>query len=176
MYAYYPGHGLVLHPLFNWVEANRHWFAHDYAGMQRQIDALGALAVPQRGGWLTWEYDFDYGTGRAPWRSAMAQGVALQALARAWKATGNRTDLALARAVLPGLTRSEDIGGLRLSGARPRSRATSRPPRAAPGGRSTPFDPGMRVLNADMQVVISLLSYRSSPATAAPAAGASPAP
>ncbi len=159
VYAYYPGHGLVLHPLFNWVEANRHWFAHDYAGMQRQIDALAALAVPQPGGWVTWDYDFDYGTGRAPWRSAMAQGVALQALARAWKATGNRADLALARAVLPGLTRSDDIDGLRR-GSGPIRQPSDVP--TASSGAWWPlyaFAPGMRVLNADMQVVISLLSY-----------------
>jgi hypothetical protein len=162
VYAYWPGHGLILHPLFNWVEVNRHWFARDIEGMQRQIDALAPLAVRQPGGWLAWEYDFDYGTGRAPWRSAMAQGVALQALARAWKATGDPVDLALARAVLPGLTRSEAGGGLRLDPGAIPARGPI-PARGAPSsGAWWPlyaFDPGMRVLNADMQVVISLLSY-----------------
>src|SRR4051794_32071980 len=163
VYAYWPGHGLILHPLFNWVEVNRHWFARDIEGMQRQIDALAPLAVRQPGGWLAWEYDFDYGTGRAPWRSAMAQGVALQALARAWKATGDPVDLALARAVLPGLTRTVAAGGLRLGAASGAAQSGPVPPRGAPSsGAWWPlyaFDPGMRVLNADMQVVISLLSY-----------------
>src|SRR4051794_31981473 len=146
VYAYWPGHGLILHPLFNWVEVNRHWFARDIEGMQRQIDALAPLAVRQPGGWLAWEYDFDYGTGRAPWRSAMAQGVALQALARAWKATGDPVDLALARRALGGLTLADARGGLRVA------RARAWWPLYA-------FDPEMKVLNGDLQVVISLLDY-----------------
>jgi hypothetical protein len=85
--------------------------------------------------------------------------VALQALARAWKATGKRADLALARRVLPGLTRSEDAGGLRLGGDT--TTLASDVPTATSDAwwPLYAFDPGMRVLNADMQVVISLLSY-----------------
>ena len=87
VYAYYPGHGLQFQPLFNWTKVNGYWFAKDYAGMQKLIDRLAPLAVRQPGGWVSWEYAFDYPGSRAPWLSGMAQGVAIQALARAWQAT-----------------------------------------------------------------------------------------
>ncbi|MDP9256686.1 MAG: hypothetical protein M3Q31_09045 [Actinomycetota bacterium] len=147
VYAYYPGHGLQLQPLFNWTKVNSYWFAKDYAGMQELIDGLGPLAVPQPGGWVSWEYAFDYPGSRAPWLSGMAQGVAIQALARAWQATHDPADLALARQALPGLGRPLADGGL-LG----RSRS----------GRWWPLytaHPSLRVLNGDMQTVISLYDY-----------------
>ena len=97
--------------------------------MQALIDELAPLAVPQRGGWVSWEYAFDYPGSRAPWLSGMAQGVAIQALARGWEATRNERDLALAKQALPGLGR----------GWRPVACWSSR--RAAAGGRSTPSSP-----------------------------------
>ena len=147
VYAYYPGHGLQLQPLFNWTKVNGYWFAKDYAGMQELIDGLAPLAVPQPGGWVSWEYAFDYPGSRAPWLSGMAQGVAIQALARAWQATHNPADLALARQALPGLGRPLADGGLL-------GRSQS--------GRWWPLytaHPSLRVLNGDMQTVISLYDY-----------------
>jgi hypothetical protein len=44
-------------------------------------DSLLAHAV-RDGGRLRMEYTFGFGTGRAPWTSAMAQATAAQALAR----------------------------------------------------------------------------------------------
>jgi hypothetical protein len=147
VYAYYPGHGLQFQPLFNWTKVNSYWFAKDYAGMQRMVDGLAKLAVPQPHGWVSWEYGFDYPGSRAPWLSGMAQGVAIQALARAWQATGDPADLALAQRALPGLDLPLADGGL-LG----RSRA----------GRWWPLyasNPSLRVLNGDMQTVISLYDY-----------------
>jgi hypothetical protein len=147
VYAYYPGHGLQLQPLFNWTKVNSYWFAKDYAGMQELIDRLAAVAVPQPGGWVSWEYAFDYPGSRAPWLSGMAQGVAIQALARAWQATHNPEDLALAQQALPGLGRPLADGGLL-------GRSES--------GRWWPLyaaHPSLRVLNGDMQTVISLYDY-----------------
>ena len=147
VYAYYPGHGLQFQPLFNWTKVNGYWFAKDYAGMQQMIDGLAKLAVPQPRGWISWEYAFDYPGSRAPWLSGMAQGVAIQALARAWQATHDPDDLALARRALPGLGLPLADGGL-LG----RSRA----------GRWWPLyreNPSLRVLNGDMQTVISLYDY-----------------
>ena len=147
VYAYYPGHGLQLQPLFNWTRVNGYWFAKDYAGMQELIDRLAALAVPQPGGWVSWEYAFDYPGSRAPWLSGMAQGVAIQALARAWKATRNPHDLALAREALPGLGVPLADGGLLSRSQR---------------GRWWPLyaaHPSLRVLNGDLQTVISLYDY-----------------
>ena len=147
VYAYYPGHGLQFQPLFNWTKVNGYWFAQDYAGMQALIDELAPLAVPQRGGWVSWEYLFDYPGSRAPWLSGMAQGVAIQALARGWQATHNGRDFALAKRALPGLGRRLAAGGLLVESAR---------------GRWWPLyteDPSLRVLNGDLQAVISLYDY-----------------
>src|SRR4051794_16098087 len=146
VYGYFPGSGLVIHPLFNWSQANSYWFAKDYARMQQLIDALAPLVVPQPGGWATWEYLFDYGNGKAPWRSAMPHAVAMQALVRASQATGNPGDLALAQRLAPGLGVPTTSGGL-LS---------------PDGSRWWPlysFDPGLRVLNGDLQVLVSLYDY-----------------
>jgi hypothetical protein len=147
VYAYYPGHGLQLQPLFNWTKVNAYWFAKDYDGMQRLIDRLAEVAVPQRGGWVSWEYAWDYPGSRAPWKSGMAQGVALQALARAWEATGHPADLALARRALPGLGVPLAEGGLL-------GRSST--------GRWWPLyaaHPSLRVLNGDLQTIISLYDY-----------------
>ena len=94
--------------------------------MQKLIDRLAPLAVRQPGGWVSWEYAFDYPGSRAPWLSGMAQGVAIQALARAWQATHDPEDLALAQRALPGLGRSLAPAG--CWAARP----------AAAGGRCMP--------------------------------------
>jgi hypothetical protein len=148
VYAYYPGSGLQIQPLFNWTKVNADWFAHDYEAMQALIDQLAAVVVPQSGGWLSWEYQFDYGGSRAPWLSGMAQGVAIQALARAWQATGDQNDLLLAQQALPGLARPVADGGLLVD--------------LAGGGRWWPLyasQPGLRVLNGDLQTVISLYDY-----------------
>jgi hypothetical protein len=147
VYAYYPGHGLQLQPLFNWTKVNSYWLAKDYAGMQALIDELAPLAVRQPGGWVSWEYTFDYPGSRAPWLSGMAQGVAIQALARGWQATRNERDLALARRALPGLGRRLAAGGLLVE---------------SPRGRWWPLyteQPSLRVLNGDLQAVISLYDY-----------------
>jgi D-glucuronyl C5-epimerase C-terminus len=147
VYAYYPGHGLQFQPLFNWTQVNSYWFAKDYAGMQALIDELAPLAVPQPGGWVSWEYAFDYPGSRAPWLSGMAQGVAIQALARGWEATHNERDLALAQRALPGLGRRVAAGGLLVK---------------SPRGSWWPLyteQPSLRVLNGDLQAVISLYDY-----------------
>ena len=147
VYAFYPGRGLQLQPLFNWTKVNGYWFARDYAGMRALIDRLAPLAVPQRGGWISWEYAFDYPGSRAPWLSGMAQGVAIQALARAWQATHDPEYLALARRALPGLGRPLAQGGLLGR---------------SPGGRWWPLyaeQPSLRVLNGDLQTIISLYDY-----------------
>jgi hypothetical protein len=149
VYAYYPGYGLQLQPLFNWTKVNGYWFARDYDGMQELIDSLAELAVPQPGGWVSWEYAFDYPGSRAPWLSGMAQGVAIQALARAWQVTHDPDDLALARRALPGLGLPLAEGGL-LGRSR-----------SGPWWPLYAEQPSLRVLNGDLQTVISLYDYAS---------------
>jgi D-glucuronyl C5-epimerase C-terminus/FlgD Ig-like domain len=146
IYGYYPGHGLQIQPLFNWTQANGLWFDKNYTGLQRLIDALAPLMVTEPGGWVALEYMFDYGSGRAPWRSGMPQGVAIQVLARQWQATQNAGDLDLAQRMLPAFDIPTTDGGL-----------------LDPSGQRWwplyAFDPGERILNGDMQVVISLYDY-----------------
>ena len=81
VYRAFPGHGLQFHPLANFAKLN------SYLGANRLDDAgylglaLIARGVP-KGDSLSWEYNFPFGSGRAPWTSGMAQSVAAQALAR----------------------------------------------------------------------------------------------
>jgi D-glucuronyl C5-epimerase C-terminus len=89
VYRYFPEQGLEFHPLANASALNALVAEHDAAGASALVDALAARAVDQPNGALTWEYDFDFGTQRAPWESGMAQAVLAQALARA-----GRLDLA----------------------------------------------------------------------------------
>jgi hypothetical protein len=83
VWQYVPGQGLELHPLANFGKLNA------YAKGSRRnnarntvlLDELMSIAVP-RGGGLAWEYYFTFDGGRPPWVSSLAQGTALQAIAR----------------------------------------------------------------------------------------------
>jgi hypothetical protein len=83
VWQYVAGQGLQIHPLANFGKLNDLWrkkTADDR--LEQLLDELLPLAASRAGG-LAWEYYFDYGGGRAPWVSGLAQGTALQALARA---------------------------------------------------------------------------------------------
>ena len=82
IFQYFPGEGLQLHPLANFGQLNGYWYAKRNGDLRSLADDLLALRV-ERGGFITWEYYFGFGGGRPPWISAMAQGTAMQALARA---------------------------------------------------------------------------------------------
>jgi D-glucuronyl C5-epimerase C-terminus len=81
VYRQFPNHGLQFHPLANFAKLN------SYVGANRLDEAsllglaLIARGVP-KGDALSWEYNFPFGSGRAPWTSGMAQSVAAQAFAR----------------------------------------------------------------------------------------------
>src|SRR5205823_1600052 len=89
VYRYFAGQGMEFHPLANAAALNAFVATHDAEGAAELVDALAARAVEQPGDALVWEYNFDFGTQRAPWASGMAQAVLAQALARA-----GRLDLA----------------------------------------------------------------------------------
>ena len=55
----------------------------------------------QRGGGLTWEYYFHFDGGAPPWTSAMSQATGLEALSRAYLATGNADYLTTGTQALP---------------------------------------------------------------------------
>jgi hypothetical protein len=81
VYRAFSGHGLQFHPLANFAKLNSYLGANrldeaSYLGL-----ALIARGVPKADA-LSWEYNFPFGSGRAPWTSGMAQSVAAQAFAR----------------------------------------------------------------------------------------------
>jgi hypothetical protein len=83
VYRAFPGHGLQFHPLANFAKLNSYLGANrlDEAGLLGL--ALIARGVPRGNpGSLVWEYGFQFGSGRPPWTSGMAQAVAAQAFAR----------------------------------------------------------------------------------------------
>ena len=82
IFQYFPGKGLQLHPLANFGRLNGYWLGKRNGDLRSMADDLVDLAV-ERNGFLTWEYYFAYGGGSPPWISGMAQGTAMQALARA---------------------------------------------------------------------------------------------
>jgi D-glucuronyl C5-epimerase C-terminus len=81
VYRAFPGHGLQFHPLANFAKLN------SYLGANRLDEAsflglaLIARGVP-KGDSLSWEYGFQFGSGKPPWTSGMAQAVAAQAFSR----------------------------------------------------------------------------------------------
>ena len=133
----YPGQGLRIQPLASW------WFARDTARhgdvrvTKRLLDKALGLSVT-RAGALKTEYLFPFGSGAPPWSSPMAHSLAMDALARGFALTGDERYRTAALAFAKGVA-SADV---------------------APGSQVWfpiyPFDPGLRVLNADLQVIIGL--------------------
>ncbi|HEY2570442.1 MAG TPA: D-glucuronyl C5-epimerase family protein, partial [Solirubrobacteraceae bacterium] len=143
VYRYFAGRCLEFHPLANFGALNARVAASDATGAQRLADALIARGVYQAGGGIAWEYYFDFSGGRAPWLSGMAQAVAAQAFART-----------------AGLVPDEATAFIREAKAAyqviPRHLLTS--VAAGPWIRLYSFQ-SLRVLNAQLQAVISLESY-----------------
>jgi hypothetical protein len=90
LFQYFVGRGIQLHPLGNFKKANllyvacvKHTAPCQPARLRALLDELSRLAVPRGRGWITWEYLLHFGGGTPPWISGMAQGSAVQALARA---------------------------------------------------------------------------------------------
>lgn len=82
-YRFFAGQGLQFHPLANAAQLNALVAKGDLAEARALAEGLAARAVPQQDGAAAWEYQFDFGNERAPWRSGLAQAVMAQALARA---------------------------------------------------------------------------------------------
>jgi hypothetical protein len=140
VYRAFTNHGLQFHPLANFAKLNSYLGANrlDEAGLL--AEALVARAVP-KGDTLSWEYGFQFGSGKPPWTSGMAQAVAAQAFARAQAKLGDPIFATTARKAF----------------------------RAIPGKlvRALPQGPWIRlysfsdlaVLNADLQALVSLEDY-----------------
>jgi hypothetical protein len=155
IFQYYPGHGMQLQPLASWGRANAlagaclnaiHTHSRKHpcrkAALTASLDRLAGLAA-QRSGYTAWEYYFAYGTGTPPWVSGMTQATAAQALARGYRALGNRRWRKTALSALGAFKQAPPYG-------------VSVP---APGGNHYllySFAPGYRVINADLQAVLGL--------------------
>ena len=82
VYRWFPGKGLEFHPLAAFAALNAAALAQDAERTAQLSTALVDRGIP-RGNRLIWEYSFNFGFGRPPWASGMAQAVAAQALGRA---------------------------------------------------------------------------------------------
>jgi hypothetical protein len=147
LFQYYPGRGLQLQPLANFGLANGLWQSKRDARLRALIDELVSLRT-SRGGFVTWEYYFDFGGGSPPWISGMAQATAMQALARAGTRLGDPALLEIARAGVGAFERHTPLGA-----------------RVSSGGGSWyalySFAPRLYVLNGMLQSLIGLDAYRT---------------
>jgi hypothetical protein len=102
VWEYYPGQGIQLQVLGTFGKADGLYTAGaaDYAAMEQLLTEMIPLAA-QRGGGLTWEYYFRFDGGTPPWTSAMSQATGLEALSRAYAATGNTGYLDTGTQALP---------------------------------------------------------------------------
>ncbi|MBV9048147.1 MAG: hypothetical protein JOY58_07755, partial [Solirubrobacterales bacterium] len=102
VWEYYRGQGIELQELANFAKANGLYTAGpSFYAQQRELLAELIPLAADRGGGLAWEYYFHFDGGAPPWTSAMSQATALEALSRAYQASGNRAYLILARRALP---------------------------------------------------------------------------
>jgi hypothetical protein len=91
VWQYFPGQGLQFHPLANFAKLNQLWASRsDEMGVL--LDELLAMRVPRAGG-VAWEYYFAFGGGRPPWVSGIAQGTAVQSIARVAQRTGRQEEV-----------------------------------------------------------------------------------
>jgi hypothetical protein len=91
VWQYFPGQGLQFHPLANFAKLNQLWASRSDQ-MGALLDELLALRVPRAGG-VAWEYYFSFGGGRPPWVSGIAQGTAVQSIARVAQRTGREEEV-----------------------------------------------------------------------------------
>jgi D-glucuronyl C5-epimerase-like protein len=144
VWQYVPGQGLQFHPLANFGKLNAYAKSRGRRIENAQLlDELMAIAVP-RGGGLAWEYYFDFGGGKPPWVSSLAQGTGLQAIARSAAKLGRMGELL--PAIQQGLTlfEQEPPTGVRV--------ATG----AGAHYAQYSFWPGLRIVNGFVQSLVGL--------------------
>jgi hypothetical protein len=135
------GYGLQFHPLANVAKLNMFLYREQRRKALRLARALQIRAVPRRHG-RVWEYYFPYGGGSPPWTAAMAQAVGAQALARTAR-----------RLTKPVYFQAANRAWLSLPGTRLIMSTAG-----GPWVRHYSFS-SMMVLNAQLQVAVSLMDY-----------------
>jgi hypothetical protein len=113
--------------------------------MEQLLSELIPLAA-QRAGGLAWEYYFEFDGGLPPWTSAMSQATGLEALTRAYEATGNAYYLQVAAQSLP------------LFSASPPAGVDVRTPLGNRYVQYT-FPPQTSIINAFLQTLIGLYDF-----------------
>src|SRR4051812_864368 len=120
VFQWYPGQGLQIQELATFGRANA--FANacrpeagpqsipcDHDKLRAALDGVRRLAVT-RGGFTAWEYYFGFGGSRPPWISGLAQGTAMQALARGSQILGDPSYLRLAGQAMAAFERKPPVG------------------------------------------------------------------
>jgi hypothetical protein len=146
LWQYYPGSGLQLQMLGNFGKLNGLWGSRENARLGVMVDELLLLAAERAGG-LAWEYYFGFGGGKPPWVSGLAQGTAVQALARSARRLRRQAD------VLPIAQRALAIFDARTP------RGVRVPADHGNHYAIYSFAPGLRVLNGFIQSLVGLHDY-----------------
>jgi hypothetical protein len=146
VWQYYPGSGLQLQVLGNFGKLNGLWGGRENARLAFMLDELLPLAAERAGG-LAWEYYFSFGGGRPPWVSGLAQGTAVQALARSARRLKREAD------VLPIAQRALTIFDA------PTPQGVRVPAEHGNHYAIYSFAPRLRVLNGFIQSLVGLYDY-----------------
>ena len=146
VWQYYPGQGIQIQVLGTFCKLNGLWFSRSKARMGALADELAPLAVERAGG-IAWEYYFTFGGGAPPWVSGMAQGTAVQALARTATRLGREADL------LPLAQRALAIFGA------PTPQGVRVPGKKGDHYALYSFAPRLKVINGFAQALVGLFDY-----------------
>jgi hypothetical protein len=146
VWQYYPDSGLQLQMLGNFGKLNGLWGGRENDRLAFMLDELLTLPAERAGG-LAWEYYFSFGGGRPPWVSGLAQGTAVQALARAARRLGRQAD------VLPIAQRALNIFEA------PTPQGVRVPAEHGNHYAIYSFAPDLRVLNGFIQSLVGLYDY-----------------
>ena len=146
VWQYYPGSGLQLQMLGNFGKLNGLWGGRENDRLAFMLDELLTLPAERAGG-LAWEYYFTFGGGRPPWVSGLAQGTAVQALARSARRLNREAD------VLPIAQRALNVFEA------PTPQGVRVPAEHGNHYAIYSFAPDLRVLNGFIQSLVGLYDY-----------------
>jgi hypothetical protein len=145
VWQWFPGQGLQFHPLANFAKLNALWSSRS-ADMGQLLDELLAVRVPRAGG-VAWEYYFSFAGGRPPWVSGLAQGTAIQSIARVAQRTGRKDEVLPIAAQALGVFQTATPEGVRVATGDGAEYALYS------------FAPGLRVINGFVQSLVGLYDF-----------------
>ena len=145
IWQYYTGQGIELQMLANFGKANALWSGHKTNALRAFMNAIVPLAA-DHGGWPAWEYYFAIYGGKPPWISAISQGTAIQALARAGQLFGDPTLISTGAAALAAFEQPPP-NGVRVDTA------------TGPFYVIYSFQPDEHVINAHLQALVGLFDF-----------------